>query len=350
MITVNTFSISRLNNQEFAGLMLNMQHLMLEGDRETLGIPASVFVNFNKTLQLLVDQVYSTGQNQLTAAIRQADEVRSLLYRKMRLKLMTVEVAEAGSPLLAMRDTVSGEILTKYGARVHQLPYQEKTAVLHGFIYDLRHKLSESDIELLCIEDDITRLETANNDFTEAYSARVVEKANAQEVKTVKLRAELSELFQRICIVMEYNANDDAADNKETIEACQKTIALLNVILAEAKLRLEQRLRKGGEDAGAGEGDGGDGGDGGNGGTGGNGGGDTGGNGGEASGNTTGNQNGGDGTGGGNTGGGTSGGNTGGNNTGGNNTGGSNTGSNNTGNGDKEPDDGGVINGGNVEW
>ena len=320
MFSVNNFSINRLNNQEFAGLMLNTQRLILDADRESLGLSASVFVNFNKTVQSLVDMVYNTGYVQQTAAIREADDKRGRLYKKVRMKLQIAEFAEAGSSLLDCRDVVMNEILSKYNARVPQLPYQEETAVTSGFIYDLRHKLSESNISDLGIEDDIVRLETANNEFMEAYSARVLDKANSEDVKTVKLRQELCELFQRICLVMTFNANMGSDDvDKEMAELCQTTIAQLNVLLIEAKQRLHQRLHKGGESDDEG---------------------------GEST-----NPEGGNIEGGGNTntegGGNTQGGNTEG---GGNTQGGTNTEGGNTQGGGNEPDDGGVINGGNVEW
>ena len=344
MTTVFSFSIARLNNTEFTGLMLNLQRLMLDNDRESLGIPAKIFVDYNKLLQSLVDQVYNAGQNQLTALLREADDKRGRLYKKVRTKLTIAEFAEAGSSLLECRDVIMNDLLSKYTARVPQMAMQEKSAVLSGFVYDLRHKLTESQIEDLAIEDDIVRLETANNEFMEAYSARVIDKVNSADNKTAKLRQQLGDLYQHICIVLQYNANSVEADDKEMAELCQSTIAQLNVILAEAKQRLDARQRKNGESSEDAEP-----------GAGGDGGGSNGdGTGGSNDGNGAGGSNGGSNT----QGGGTSGDNQGGSQSGSNVSGDNASGDGQSGNnqsgtsqgGNTPADDGSIINGGNAEW
>ena len=321
MVTFFQFSLARVNNQEFLGFMLNFQKLLLDGDRETLGVAAADFVAFNKKVQDLVDQVYSTGTLALTQAINAADQKRSQLYKKIRAKLKVCEYAEEGSALLGCKTVVMTELIAKYKADVAMMPMQEKTGVLHGFIYDLRQKLSESNIEALGIEDDITMLETANNDFMEKWDNRVTEKVAIAEVKTKLIREDLLELYNRICAVVVYNANNLSGekDNDDTVQACKVLTDKANILLQEVKLRFDTRTKKKGSAEDDPEG------------------GDT----------EGGNQQGGGNTnteGGGNTQGGT-------NTEGGNTQGGSNTGGGtNTGTGDKEPDDGGVINGGNVEW
>ncbi len=199
---------------------------------------------YNDALRLLVDQVYNTQTSPHTAAMQEADKKRGLIYKRIRLKLQAVEVAEDGSQLQKIADKVQNVFLQRYGASVPQKPYQEETAILQGFLFDLHDKLEDDDLELLGIEGDITRLEQANNAFIEAYQLRAAEKAESETVRTLKLRTELVELYTQICIVLQFYAN--GSDEKAT--TCQDFIKNLNVIVADAKKRLDQRLNKTGGD------------------------------------------------------------------------------------------------------
>ena len=259
MYIVNSFSISRLNNAEITGLLINIQKLISQSTAVALGIDAAMNTAYNDALRLLVDQVYNTQGSQYTAAMQDADRKRDLIYKRIRLKLQAVEVAEDGSALLKIADKVQTNLLQRYGAGVPQKPYQEETAILQGFLFDLHDKLDDDDVELLGIEGDITRLEQANNAFIEAYQLRAAEKAESETARTLKLRAELCDLYQKICITLQFYAN--GTDDKAA--ACQEFIKNLNVILAEAKKRLDQRTGKApvgedeeGETSGEGEGQG----------------------------------------------------------------------------------------------
>ena len=264
MYIVNSFSISRLNNAEITGLLINIQKLISQSTATALGIETTVNTAYNDALRLLVDQVYTTQGSQHTAAMQEADKKRDLIYKRIRLKLQAVEVAEEGSQIQKIADKVQTMLLARYGSGVPQKPYQEETAILQGFLFDLHDKLDDDDVELLNIEGDITRLEQANNAFIEAYQQRAAEKAEGETARTLKLRSELCDLYAQICITLQFYANGSG----EKAAACQEFIKNLNVIVADAKKRLDQRTGKtpvnedeeGGE-ASEGEGQGGNGGD-----------------------------------------------------------------------------------------
>ena len=245
--SINLYSFTKFNNQEFAGLMINGQRLISTQTASALGIEAEVNTAFNDRLRELNDQVYSPAASAVTAAMRAADDKRCTIFKRMRLKLQTIEYLEEGSSLLKIVDKVRTELLSKYTGKVPTMPYQEKTAVLQGFLFDLHDKLEDDDVELLGIEGDITRLEQANNAFIEAYQDRVNERAEAETEKTLRLRQELTELFTTICFTTQYLANSVVEGNREKAEASQQFIKLLNVVLAEARTRYLQRRKRQGE-------------------------------------------------------------------------------------------------------
>ena len=251
MFTINTFSISKLNNAEYTGLMINIQKAITTNDPSKLGL-VEVLPNFGTTLQKLIDQVYTTSGSEFTAAMLNADDKRDQTYKRIRLRLQMVEVAEDNPAIKAVKDVVKAHLLSKYTSKVPQLPYQEESAILRGFIFDLNDKLGEDGIAALGIADDMTALEDANNAFIAAYNSRATERAEGDTGLTVKLRQEMYALYQQVCFVTQYLANSTETANAEKATACQAFIAVLNVLLADAKKRYNQRTNNGTDEEGEG--------------------------------------------------------------------------------------------------
>ena len=241
MYTINGFSISKLNNAEVTAFYINLQKAITNGDAEKLGLSA-IIEAYNATLQRLINQVYSTTGSEYTAAMKAADSKRDQIYKRIRLRLQMVDVAEENEALNACRDTVKAHLLSQYGAIIPQLPYQEETAILEGFLKDLREKLDDSAIEALGISGDISNLEDANLEFINLYSKRTEEKAEGDTGLTLKIRAEMYAFYQQICFTTQYIANSTDTTLAEKAAACQSFITVVNVILEDAKKRYNQRI------------------------------------------------------------------------------------------------------------
>ena len=254
MFTINTFSISKLNNAEFTGFMINLQKAITTADASKLGL-SEVMTPFGTTLEKLIDQVYTSTGSEFTAAMLEADVKRDQTYKRIRLRLQMVEVAEDNPSIKAVKDVVKTHLLTKYTSKVPQLPYQEESAILQGFLFDLNDKLGSNGINALGISDDMAALEDANDSFIAAYNQRATERAEGDTGLTVKLRQEMYALYQQVCFVTQYLANSTETANAEKATACQAFIAVLNVLLADAKKRYNQRISNGtGEEGEEGEG------------------------------------------------------------------------------------------------
>ena len=254
MFTINPFSISKLNNAEYTGLMINVQKAITTNDPTKLGL-VEVLPNFGTTLQKLIDQVYTTTGSEYTAAMLETDLKRDQTYKRIRLRLQMVEVAEDSAAIKAVKDVVKTHLLAKYTSKVPQLPYQEESAILQGFIFDLNDKLGDDGIAALGITEDLQALEDANNAFIAAYNQRATERAEGDTGLTVKLRQEMYALYQQVCFIVQYLANSTETANAEKATACQAFIAVLNVLLADAKKRYNQRTNNGtGEEGEGGEG------------------------------------------------------------------------------------------------
>ena len=251
MFTINSFSISKLNNAEVTGFYINLQKAITTNDPTKLGL-IEVLPNFGTTLQKLIDQVYTTTGSEYTAAMLETDLKRDQTYKRIRLRLQMVEVAEDSAAIKAVKDVVKTHLLAKYTSKVPQLPYQEESAILQGFIFDLNDKLGDDGIAALGITEDLQALEDANNEFIAAYNSRATERAEGDTGLTLKLRQEMYALYQQVCFVTQYLANSTETANAEKAAACQTFIGVLNVLLADAKKRYNQRINNGSDEEGEG--------------------------------------------------------------------------------------------------
>ena len=195
MFSINSnFSISRLNNPEITAFFMNVQKAVTTNDATKLGV-TDIMPAYNTKLQELIDRVYVSQGSEFTAAMKAADDRRCLIFRRIRLRLQMVEVAEQNEGLLAIQEVVRTHLLTKYVANVTSKAYQERTSILQGFLYDLEQKLGDTGIETLGLNDDMAALEEANNAFITAYAQRTAEKAEGNMGVTARLRDEMYDLY-----------------------------------------------------------------------------------------------------------------------------------------------------------
>ena len=257
MFSINSnFSISRLNNAEITAFYINLQKAITTNDPTKLGV-VGILPAFGSKLLELIDRVYVSQGSEFTAAMKAADDRRCLIFRRIRLRLQMVEVAEQNEALLAIQDVVRTHLLSKYVATVTSKAYQERTSILQGFLLDLNEKLGDTGISTLGLAEDITALEDANNEFIAAYAQRTAEKAEGNMGVTLRLRDEMYDIYLQMIYTVQYLANSTDEANAEKATACQAFIAHVNVLLSDAKKRLEQRL-SGGDAEGEGSGEGGD--------------------------------------------------------------------------------------------
>ena len=256
MFSINSnFSISRLNNAEITAFYINVQKAITTNDPSKLGV-IGILPAFGSKLQELIDRVYVSQGSEFTAAMKAADDRRCLIFRRIRLRLQMVEVADQNEALLAIQDVVRTHLLSKYVATVTSKAYQERTSILQGFILDLNEKLGDSGIATLGLAEDITALEDANNEFIAAYAQRTAEKAEGNMGVTLRLRDEMYDIYLQLIYTVQYLANSTDEANAEKATACQAFIAHVNVLLSDAKKRLEQRLSGGDTEEGEGSNEG----------------------------------------------------------------------------------------------
>ena len=241
MFTINTFALSKLNNAEFVGYCVNLSNLVERAEASKLGLETELVSQFTAVKQKLIDQVYSTVGSQYTAEMKAADIKRDKIYKRIQLKIQIICEAEEGSQMLQFKDRLEASILSKYNYAVMSMAQQAESAVLQGFIHDMRAFFTEDDLDDMGLATDLTNLESANQEFIAAYANRTDERAASDIGLTVKLRTQMQEIIAQLCFTVQYLANSLVEANADKAAACQSFIASLNVVLADVKKRWNQR-------------------------------------------------------------------------------------------------------------
>ena len=250
MFQIHNFPLYKLNNAEFLALQVNISRLMSEFNNQSLGITAELKQSYDTQLQTMTDQVYTTLGSEHTAKMQEADVRRTAIYKRILTKLQVVNYAENDRDLNAVKDTVKQIFLGKYKMQVGSIAQQERTAIISGFVYDLKERLDEDAQETLGIYSDVIALDGANQAYIASYADRNAERVEIERGLTANCRKQLTELFTMFGLLIQYTANLPAeGEAAAKVKDCINFVNQVNGLLEDARIRLNQRLKKEGESA-----------------------------------------------------------------------------------------------------
>lgn len=241
MFTISSLAFSRLLNTEFVAYFIQFQKSLNEFNYsgDTPIVTDSVVTQFDNKLVELTDKVYAPRKKSYTVELANADAARCAIYRRLIYKLKGVLSPGSNTAILACAETVKAEILSGYDLSVLRLPYQERTAVIKGFLYDLTNKLDSSARMALVLQSDMDALDNANENFIAAYQTKLSTRYVDSSKTTLILRAEMIDIYTAVKALIEVAANDDT--NANTASA-QEFVDVANIHIAEVAVRLKARL------------------------------------------------------------------------------------------------------------
>lgn len=248
MNTIESFNFGRLSNTEFTAFCVNIQKVIGEINIQNLGITIDQKAVFDEQLKILIDRVYYSRASEYTAQMNESDSRRIDVYRRILAKLGCVQYCEDDRDLKQLKDLVTVNFLSKYKLSVVNIAQQERTAIISGFIYDLNDKLDEDAQETLGIYSDIISLVGANNGFIAAYNSRNTQRVEVEKGLTANCRKQLTDFFVLSSFLIQHYANQPAeGEAAAKVKDCIDYIQRVNGLLADARVRLNQRLKKEGE-------------------------------------------------------------------------------------------------------
>ncbi len=241
ILIISTLALTSLKNAEHVQYHANVRNLISNTGLEAIGLNNLVMETYTAAIDKEQDVVNRSMASPYTLEMEEADKKRDLIFRRVRLKLQLCELEEEGSQRNQMAPIVKKNLLNKYPGSVVSLPYQEETANISGLVMDCRTLLTEEQLDALQIQEDLTALETANTLFNQMYQERVSEKAAGNTMPSDKLRAATDEAYSLLLLQINQIANDPTPANKTQVDACREMVGKINVIINDARIRLNQR-------------------------------------------------------------------------------------------------------------
>ena len=236
---INSLSFQQLKNAEHVSFFTNVGVAINKLTATAVGLTEAQIKQYNDAVALEQDIVNHSTGSIYTPEMQALDAERDRLFRLIRLKLQAVTLASEGSEVAQYATTIDKYLLTKYGLDVATAPYQEESALISGFILDVKNMLPEDALTSIGIASELAALEAANTGFADQYNERVTEKSASTTEYTKKLRAETEELYNLIALHVEYKANSDTTS---VGEACTSLLGVFNELIKDAHMRLNMRL------------------------------------------------------------------------------------------------------------
>ena len=241
MLEIKSLAFSKLKNAEHVSFFTNVGMTIDKFEATKLALPAAQVSAFKALVNVEQDIVNHTTASVFTQEMNRTDEERDRLYRLIRTKLQTARHSGKNSAIQDYVNIIETNILGKYGVEVPTAANQVESALIRGFILDVRTLLPEEALEMLSITSDLEELETNNEAFSNFYHERVTEKSGSTTEATLKARKETEELYNLIALHLKFKANTDTTEVGQT---CSAAINNLNVIIKDAQIALAVRMGK----------------------------------------------------------------------------------------------------------
>lgn len=241
LITISTLALSNMKNAEHVQYHTNVRDILVKVTAEVIGLNVQVMNAYTPAIEAEQDIVNMASGSAFTTQMKELDQKRDTIFRRVRRKLELCEVEDTASVAYKARETVKKQLLSKYPQTVCSLAYQEETATITGFVQDCRSALTAEQLEGIRIDADLDDLLAVNQKFSEVYQKRVDEKASVDSQLSLKLRATTDQAYAVLVFNLNTVANDPTPANKEKVEAARATVQKINVLIKEAKTRMEQR-------------------------------------------------------------------------------------------------------------
>lgn len=251
MKTLTTFNKRQLRNAEHVQLHANVRSVINFVTIAKMGMSQQLMDSYTAAIATEQDIVNRAVASSYTKEMEEMNVMRSRMFSRIHAKLVLCSFEHQNSDAYKARIVVEQNILSKYpAAMVNKLAYQERTAVYAGFVQDCRTFLTSEQLESIRIDSDLDDMVSLNQKFNELYQKRVAEKASVEAELSLKLRAATDELYARIALFLNAMANDIDTENATKAAACASAIDLINVVINDARARLEARVTRNAGSAG----------------------------------------------------------------------------------------------------
>ena len=241
-LILTSVDMKKFKHAEHVAFHSNVRDIINAATASKIGLATGIFNPYLQAITQEQDIVNKAAGSSITQEMEKADAERDNVYRRIRRKLEVAKYENPASEAFKAWDVIEKHLLTPYSSNVPHLAMQEETAVLTGFVQDCRNQLTGEQVEALGIDGDLDDLEEKNQAFSALYQQRVAEKADSSVVTAQLLRAATDVAYNQVVVALNALGNDPDPAKAEQVGACRSVIASINVVISEAKQRVNQRL------------------------------------------------------------------------------------------------------------
>ena len=240
---ITILNLALLKNAEHIQYHANIRSVIENLDAEEMGMPSTIYNPYRQAINQEQDIVNKATGSIYTPQMQEADQLRNDCYRRIYRKLMVCELEPEVTTQRKAWPTIEKHLITPYGLSVTQLPMQEKSAVINGFVLDARNQLTSEEVKAAGIDGDLDDMDSANMRFQRLYQERLSEKADWEPGYPATCRANTDAAWKLVYTFLNWMANDPTEANKTKAALCLEAVNKINTLTEEARQRLTFRLK-----------------------------------------------------------------------------------------------------------
>ena len=210
---------------------------------EAIGLEQTVYAAFAQAISEEQDIVNKASGSVYTQEMQIADAERCNVYRRIMRKLTVCEFEAADSVQHMAWPVIERNLVVPYGLSVVQLPLQEKSAVITGFIMDARNQLTSEQLQKVGITSDLGQLESANTKFVSMFQERISEKSSQVAGYNSICRANTDAAWKHVYTLLNALANSTDESKKSQTACAVDVVNKINTLTEETRQRLTYRLK-----------------------------------------------------------------------------------------------------------
>jgi len=237
---IKSIVLQPLRNGEYIQFLTDVLNIVAKNDPDTLNV--SPQYSALRTTTDSVEKLFKISQSSLvTEEIEALDKRRDDAINGISLQVQSLSYS--ADTVLNKHGKILSAHLALFGSSIARDNYQSETTILRNVVNDWKNKVElQEAVSALNLNAWLTELETANNDFNQAYIKRNEELAAAPTDKLKELRSTANNLYYKLRTRI--NSNLDINDGAEPWAA---TVNLLNQHISTYTLLQTRRAGGSGE-------------------------------------------------------------------------------------------------------
>lgn len=221
-IQMKDIYLLRLNIDEQANFLVNVQKLLQATPLNDLHIEETFFEDFSEKLELLnlasTQRKTSPQTEDLVKLDKERGEVISFLFAMFRSESKHFSEKRKEAATFLYKEC-------KEFSKIQYLPIGQQTNAIDRFISTLEQTTPSKHIKTLGLSEAIDKLKTINNTYKDVYVARTENQLSEKKINVPEVRKQLESSFQ---IMMQHAFASNTLHNSEIT---RNFVNLLNVLI-----------------------------------------------------------------------------------------------------------------------